>query len=99
MRKTASGLSAIRGTPLHWDSVRALSHAFADRFRRTATVLVHIFAPFAFQKLRLGLVRVQTVPYNHMVPHAHLDAVDPTSVTMTCPHGAARTTDRHRDFL
>ena len=28
----------------------------------------HIFASFAFQKLRLGLVRVQTVPYIHMVP-------------------------------
>ena len=34
----------------------------------TPHVSGHIFAPFAFQKLRLGLVRVQVVPNIHMVP-------------------------------
>ena len=34
----------------------------------TPHVSIHIFAPFSFQKLRLGLVRVQVVPNIHMVP-------------------------------
>ena len=48
---------------------RALSRThFRTRWSFLLHVSGHIFAPFAFQKLRLGLVRVQTVPYICIVP-------------------------------